>query len=213
MAKVTKTQEESHSSELGIFRIGKDFHDEEGKEADAFLGADPGEKERDQAVTDALLGRGLMVEGFRLRPIKLSTFALLRQVNSAYLTFIPLLAPEERKRLIALNELPSRSQKEAEEFVRLNTIAVQEASQIKNPFLETMTALLLLSVDTPFERAMELAYGPPHELRQAAYEFGDSISMHNYEKLSAGISEAIHAAQSTKVIPVPETGAKKVGNE
>lgn len=209
--KVTHTKQETQSSELGIFQIGKE--DREGKEDSSFVDDEQvSEDIREKAVMDALMGRGPVVCGFRLRPIRLSAFALLRQVNSAYLVFVPLLTQEERKRLLELSKLESRNTKETEEYIRLNTLGIKEAQQLQNPFLDTMIALFLLSEETSLERAMELAYGPVHELRQAAYEFGEGIAMDHYEELSRGISNAIQEAQITKVVPVPEKGAKKVGN-
>lgn len=209
--KVVHTQEEDHSSELGIFSVGK-ASSKERDERPTLEDEQVSEDIREKAVMDALMGRGPVVCGFRLRPIRLSAFALLRQVNSAYLVFVPLLTQEERKRLMELSKMESRTAKEMEEYVRLNTLGIKEAQQLQNPFLDTMIALLLLSEETSSERAMELAYGPVQELRQAAYEFGEGVAMDNYEELSRGISQAIQEAQITKVIPVPEKGAKKVGN-
>lgn len=209
--KVIHTKEESHSSELGIFQVGK--HPEEASEREQSFEDDGlSEQRREKAVMDALMGCGPVVCGFRLRPIRLSAFALLRQVNSAYLVFVPLLTSDERKRLMELSKLESRNAREMEDYVRLNTLAIKEAQQLQNPFLDTMVALLLLSEDTSPEKAMELAYGPVQALRQAAYEFGDGVAMDRYEELSRGISNAIQEAQITKVVPVPEKGAKKVGN-
>lgn len=209
--KVVHTKEESHSSELGIFHVGKHTEDSN-EDTQAFEDDGLSEQRREKAVMDALMGCGPVVCGFRLRPIRLSAFALLRQVNSAYLVFVPLLTSDERKRLMELSKLESRNAREMEDYVRLNTLAIKEAQQLQNPFLDTMVALLLLSEDTSAERAMELAYGPVQALRQAAYEFGDGVAMDRYEELSRGISNAIQEAQITKVVPVPEKGAKKVGN-
>lgn len=170
------------------------------------------DEKRERGIERDMLGVALKVHRFRIRPLTLSAFALLRQIDSAFLTFTPILSNEDRDDLLALAELQRRSKEEEVRYMKLIAMAKAESEMIKNPYLETLRFMALMHEDVSEEEAEDLAFAGDdgRALRRAALHFGEDkqIEANEMDELTTAIGMAVGEAQQAKVVPAKKKGPR-----
>jgi len=166
--------------------------------------------ERERGTERDMLGVAVKVHRFKIRPLTLSAFALLRQIDSAFLTFTPILSNDDRDALLELAEKPKRSDVEEKRYMKLIAMAKAESEMIQNPYLETLKFMALMTVEVDEEEAEDLAFADDNgrALRRAAFEFGEQIEANEMDDLTTAIGIAVGEAQQSKVVPTKKKGPR-----
>jgi hypothetical protein len=158
--------------------------------------------QREIDIEHDLFERPVRVHRFSIRPLTLSAFALLRHAGSAFLTFTPLLSDEDRDLLIALSRKKQRADVEETKYIKLLALAKAENEMVKNPYLETLTFMAIMTSDTDEIDAADLVFSDDaRALRIAALEFGNYVEGGEMEILTGAIGAAVSNAQKYKVVP------------
>lgn len=188
---------------------------------DAGAGVEELQANLDRSVYKEMSGTAVRLGPFKLRPVTLSTFAMLQEVGSAFVSFTPYLTPDERKDFLKLRERYTKSQTDRGtrmskgQMARLHALnekAGKENAQIGNPYMETLIFLTLQDARRTPEEAEELAFGDRSELRKAAVRLGSEVPPGDFERLGKEVAELIADSQKTKVRPAPSMGSPNQGN-
>lgn len=204
---IAEQEENDRTNAIGLLGDSEaNVEDREAEEEDA------AEKEailREQTIEDAMCGKPVKIGRFTVRPFTLSTFALLRQMKSEFLSFVPLLSLEDRDKLIALSQQNSRTDEENIQYIKLVATAKAEAELIENPYLETLKFMAVFTDEITEEEAQDIIFDEsPAALRRAGFAFGTKCKPEDMDDLTSGISWSIAAAQDTKVVPVKKKGQR-----
>ena len=191
--KQVEEEEEVKSSEgVGLFGESTPIEPEVDQKADDQI------RDFERAMTSPKVD----VCGFPIRQVTLSSFALLRQINSAFLTFVPLLSEEDRVEYQQLVEKSGKSPDELQRLTVLTAMAKTEAEMLPNPFMETLKFMALMTADLTEEEAEELAFdSDPKVMRRAALAFGDRVDPSLIDEMSGAIGTELAKAQGSKVVP------------
>jgi len=170
------------------------------------------DEKRERGIERDMLGVAVKVHRFKIRPLTLSAFALLRQIDSAFLTFTPILSESDRDDLLVLAEQARRSEVEEKRYMKLIAMAKAESEMIKNPYLETLRFMALMHEDVSEEEAEELAFADDdgRMLRRTALQFGEDkhVEANEMDDLTAAIGIVVGEAQQTKVVPAKKKGPR-----
>jgi hypothetical protein len=196
--KIDAEEEAQKKASLGLFA---DIDDDEHDAID---------ESRERAVERDMMGVSTTVHRFKIRFLSLSAFALLRHINSAFLTFTPLLSDDDRELLIELSKKRSRDEDQETKYVRLIAMAKAESELIQNPYLETLKFLAVMTNDISEEEAEELVFADDdgRSLRRAALDFGARIEGDEMDDITVAIGTRVSEAQESKVVPAKKKGPR-----
>jgi hypothetical protein len=184
-------------------------------------GVDELQSVHDKSVYREMAGGNVVIDGLTLRPVSLTTFACLQEVGSAFVTFQPILTPDERNEYQKLrrrwelsqgNKRVSMSASQSKRLGDLHASVTKENAQVGNPYMETLIFLALQDARTTPEQAETLAFGPRADLRSAALRVGEKVNPDSFDDIGKQIAHLIADAQKTKVRPVTDPKHASEGN-
>ena len=155
--------------------------------------------------------------GIKVRKLSFTSFALLQEIESAYVTQAPGMTTEQYERLGALakeSDAEDRggkrmSQRKRAELQKLMSLAYKDAQSVGNLWMEILKFFAVMDADLSIEDAHQLVFiGGGSAVDLAALKIGEKIGMEDFAEVSKEINEFIQSQQGTRMEPVPDKKKK-----
>jgi len=191
---------------LGVFGDSPDFTEAAAKASDKV----------NESMAQAMREKALVnIAGMLCKPVSMESLAMLQQIGSPFVSFLPKLTKSERAELQRLAKKMAASEEgdgeeltkaERKELDGLVNKVKEENAQFGNVTMSVLNFLAIHSPDVSDDDREEMIFDDPKLLRKHSLRLGRVMELVDMEQIGREIGQAVEDAKSTKVVPVSKDG-------